>query len=353
MRDASHLPGLRGHAYAARSSYRQPARLITREGGEDLWVDMQNDERAVLGSAHLSDLLIDPPLRGVPRKITFPDGAVFETTDHEAIEALTGKTTGSVLHHYEGFNARLIGVVFACLAAAWVLWRYGLDIMAAAAIAVTPPAVIEQIDVGSMQTMDFAMAEPSNLTDEEKAEVEKIYLRLVSSLPDDIQDHHSFELLFRDMPGMGPNAFALPGGTMVMTDEFVKDFSGDVDVMAGVLGHEIGHVVEQHGLKRIYRSLSMYVLIAFLAGDVGPILEDVVLEGNVLLSLSFSREQETQADEFGLKLSAASGFDPAGLKRFFIDLDGRFGASEPPQWKSTHPSSAARVEAIDKYIEGL
>ncbi|MEP3347080.1 MAG: M48 family metallopeptidase [Litoreibacter sp.] len=352
MGDAPQLPGLRGHAFAARTSYRQPARLVTREGGEDLWVDIQNDERAVLGSAHLSELKIDAPLGSLPRKLTFPDGTVFETTDHAAIEALTGQTRGSILHHYEGFNRRLFGVVALCLAAAWVLWRYGLDIMASAAIAVTPPAVIEQIDVGSLQTIDFAMAEPSRLTDDQKTEVEKIYHRLVSSLPDDVQQEHSFDLLFRNVPGMGPNAFALPGGTMVMTDAFVEDFP-DADVIAGVLGHEIGHVVEQHGLKRIYRSLSMYVLIAFLAGDVGPILEDVVLEGNVLLSLSFSRAQETQADEFGLRLSNAAGFDPAGLKRFFKDLDGRFGGSEPPQWKSTHPSSAERVDAIEEYINGL
>lgn len=352
MSNASQLPGLQGHAYAARTSYRQPARLITREGGEDLRVDIQNDERAVLGSALLSELLIDPPLGTAPRKVTFPDGAVFETTDHDAIERLTGQTRGSLLHHYEGFNARLIGVVAVCLAAAWVLWRYGLDLMAAAAIAVTPPAVIEQIDVGSMQTMDYTMASPSKLSDEEKEQVRKVYRRLVSSLPEDLQQEHTFELLFRDMPGMGPNAFALPGGTMVMTDDFVSDFP-DTDVMAGVLGHEIGHVVEQHGLKRIYRSLSMYVLIAFLAGDVGPILEDVVLEGNVLLSLSFSRAQETSADEFGLRLSDAAGFDPAGLKRFFKELDGRFGDREPPQWKSTHPSSAERVKAIDTYIDGL
>ena len=352
MSDAPQLPGLRGHAFAARSSYRQPARLITRESGEDLWVDIQNDERAVLGSAYLSELRIDAPLGSAPRKVTFPDGAVFETDDHTAIETLTGQTRGSLLHHYEGFNTRLIGVVAVCLAAAWVLWRYGLDIMASVAISVTPPGVIEQIDVGTMQTIDFSMAEPSQLSDEQKANVEKIYHRLVGSLSDDVKEEHSFELLFRDMPGMGPNAFALPGGTMVMTDAFVNDFP-EVDVMAGVLGHEIGHVVEQHGLKRIYRSLSMYFLIAFLAGDVGPILEDIVLEGNVLLSLSFSRAQETSADEYGLSLADRSGFDPAGLKVFFEKLDEDFGDMEPPQWKSTHPSSAERVRAIDAYIFAL
>ena len=122
MSTAPQLPGLRGHAYAARSSHRQPARLITREGGEGLLVDIQNDERAVLASAYLKQIRVDAPLGSAPRKVTFPDGAVFETTDHDAIEALTGRTRGSVLHHYEGFNRRLFGVVAACLAAAWVLW---------------------------------------------------------------------------------------------------------------------------------------------------------------------------------------------------------------------------------------
>ena len=148
------------------------------------------------------------------------------------------------------------------------------------------------------------------------------------------------------------NAFAVPGGFVYFTRGIMAHFNNEAQ-FAGVLGHEIGHVVEQHGLKRIYRSLSMYILIAFLAGDVGAILEDVVLEGNVLLSLSFSRAQETAADEFGLSLSDESGFDPAGLKVFFEKLDEEFGDMEPPQWQSTHPSSAERVKAIDAYIDGL
>lgn len=352
MAGAPHIRGLEGHAYAARSSRRQPARLLTREGGEDLIVDIQGEERAVLGSARLSEVQVDPPLGRAPRKLTLPDGTVFETEDHDGIEALTGQTRGSLLHHYEGFNARLIGVVAVCLAAAWVLWRYGLDIMASVAIAFTPPVVIEQIDVGSMQAMDFSMAEPSQLTQAQQTEVERIYRQMVRALPADTQEKHSFDLLFRDMPGMGPNAFALPGGTMVITDAFVERFP-QPDVLAGVLGHEIGHVVEEHGLKRLYRSLSLYLLIAFLAGDTGPILEDVILEGNLLLSLSFSREQETAADKFGLALAKEAGFDPGGLKVFFRTMGDLYGDREPAQWMSTHPNSAERVKAIDAFIDEL
>ncbi|PTX58060.1 peptidase M48-like protein [Litoreibacter ponti] len=344
--------GLKGRAFAAQSSRLQPARLITREGGEDLWVDIMGEERAILGSAYLSEIKVDAPLGSAPRKLTLPDGTVFETDDHAGIEALTGLTHGARLHYYERFSPRLVGVVLACLGVAWLLWRYGLDIMAAAAIAVTPPVVIEQIDAGSMQTIDFAMAEPSKLSDAQKGEVERIYRQLVSALPDDVREDHSFDLLYRNMPGMGPNAFALPGGTMVMTDAFVEQFP-DPDVLAGVLGHEIGHVVEQHGLKRLYRSLSLYLLIAFLAGDTGPILEDIVLEGNVLLSLSYGRDQERSADRFGLRLADEAGFDPAGLKEFFLSMDRKFGGREPPQWMSTHPSSKDRVREIETVIDGL
>lgn len=352
MLGSPHTRGLTGFAYAAGSSHRQPARLLTREGGEDLVVEIQGEERAVLGSALLHEVQVAPPLGRAPRKLTWPDGTVFETEDHDGVEALTGRTRGSLLHHYEGFNTRLIGVVAACLAAAWVLWRYGLDIMASVAIAFTPPAVIEQIDVGSMRTMDFTMAEPSQLSEKQKKDVEQIYRQMVRALPNDEQAAHSFDLLFRDMPGMGPNAFALPGGTMVITDAFVEQFS-QRDVLAGVLGHEIGHVVEQHGLKRLYRSLSLYLLIAFLAGDTGPILEDVILEGNLLLSLSFSREQETAADKFGLALAKEAGFDPGGLKVFFRTMGEKYGDREPAQWMSTHPNSAERVKAIDQFIDAL
>ena len=352
MPGAPHIRGLTGFVFAARSSCRQPARLLTRDGCEELVVEIQDVERAVLGSALLSEVRVDPPLGTAPRKLTLPDGTVFETENHDGIEALTGQTSGSLLHHYEGFNARLIGVVAICLSAAWVLWRFGLDIMASVAIAFTPPLVIEQIDAGSLQTIDFTIAEPSKLTAEQRDDVERIYRQLVRSLPDEVQSRHSFDLLFRDMPGMGANAFAMPGGTIVMTDVFVEQFS-QPDMLAGVLGHEIGHVVEEHGLKRLYRSLSLYMLIAFLAGDTGPILEDVILEGNLLLSLSFSREQESAADQFGLTLAKKAGFNPGGLKMFFRTMGDKYSDREPAQWMSTHPNNKERLKAIDAFIDEL
>ena len=152
------------------------------------------------------------------------------------------------------------------------------------------------------------------------------------------------------MPEVGTNAFALPGGTMVMTDELIREFPNE-DIIAGIIGHELGHVVEKHGLRRLYRSLGSYVLIALLAGDTGPMLKEILLEGNALLSLVYSRAQESAADGFGLTLSHRAGFDPAGLKVFFEKLGTEI--NDQVHWISTHPSHANRIEAIEFHINSL
>jgi Zn-dependent protease with chaperone function len=343
--------GIKGTAFAAGTSRAIPAVILEREGTDgEPYLDIVVDEELVLAGALLRDIRIDPRLGSSPRRITFPDGSLFETVDHAAVAALTGNTNSDKLHQWEAFRPQLIAVVGAALVSIWLLWRYGIDILASAAIAITPNAMVEQIDRGTLSTIDFTMASPTTLDELEQARVTEVFEKLVAEMDVSDKGDTSFELKFRSMPQVGPNAFAMPGGTVVMTDEFVRKFQ-DEDVLAGVFGHEIGHVVENHGLKQVYRSLSIYILIAFLAGDTGPILEDIVLEGNLLLSLNYSRKHESSADVYGLTLAHEAGFDPAGLKEFFeyvIELGG-----EQPEWLSSHPSSKARMDAIDAFIDKL
>ena len=336
---------INGRAFAGGSSHVQDAELHVARGVLDIVV-----RDRVLSSAPLNNVTIDPPLGRAARKLSFPDGTLFETDDHETVEKLTGQTRGSLLHGLEAFGPKLIGVVFAAIVAVWVLWRYGLDIIASIAVAMTPQVFVEQLDRGTLSTIDFTMASPSTLPDDEKTRVQALFTKMIGKMPDQAKGDTEFELLFRSMPRIGPNAFAMPGGTVVMTDQFVKRFS-DEDILAAVLGHELGHVVEQHGLRQLYRSLSIYVLIAFLAGDTGPVLEDIVLEGNLLLSLNYSRKHERSADQFGLQLAHDAGFDPAGLKKFFQYVIGLQGDSSG--WLSSHPSSRERIEAVDAFIASL
>lgn len=341
---------LRGHVYLAGSSRRSDARLDIAPYEGDMWVRVLADDGAELARAPRANVKIDSALGRTARKLTFEDGTLFETLDHEGFAVLDAGTSGARLHALERFGPRLIGVTLACLFAAFLLWRYGLDFLATLAVAATPQVVVEQIDAGTLQTIDFVIAAPSSLSADEEARARAIYARVLAALPEHELHARDFQLEFRAMPEVGPNAFALPGGTMVMTDELLRAFPSE-DVIAGVLGHEIAHVIEDHGLRRLYRSLGAYVLIALLAGDTGPMLEDILLEGNALLALSYSREQETSADEFGLTLSHRAGFDPAGLKVFFEALHEEVG--DDVQWMSTHPSHSNRVDTIERFIEKL
>lgn len=228
-----------------------------------------------------------------------------------------------------------------------LIWRWGLDLLVALAVALTPAGLPERIDDGHVAFIDRVLADPSALDDGQKGKIRLVFKDIVSVAPE--PPFGPYTLLFRDIDGLGPNAFALPGGTIIVTDALVRTFP-DPDVIAGVLGHEIAHVSEQHGLKRVYRSIGAFLLVALIAGDVGPIVEDMLLEGAVLLSLARSRDQELDADRIGIGLAFDAGYDPEALVHLFEHLahDG-----DVPSWLSTHPALDERIPAVRRTADRI
>jgi len=334
---------LEGQVFAPGQSRPVPARLEI-DGTTARLVD---DAGAVRATLPCADLRFEAPLGHAPRRATLPDGTLFETGDRAGVAALEGRTAGALLAAAERFHPRLALFVVATLAGAWAIWRWGLDLLVAVAIALTPTPVVTAIDGGTLGTLDRLILDPSQATPADRAAAQAVFDRLLAALPAETRAKHGFALDFRGMEGMGPNAFALPGGTVVLSDALLADFP-DLDVIAGVLAHEIGHVVDQHGLRRLYRSVGAYVLITMILGDTGEIAGDILLEGSALLSLRFSREQESAADAFGVRLSRAAGYDPAGLIVFFAALAEAGG--EPPVWLSTHPRSEDRLRALERLV---
>ncbi len=344
-----------GRIYRPHSSRQEEAKLVTRNTFQgkknhtkEILVDAVDSHGLVITSASLDLLSIAPPLGSTPRRVTFPDKTLFETNDHKGVSRLTGTTYSERLHRAEQFHPRLISITVMTLGLVFFLWRYGLDLIVSVAIELTPPLVIQQLDRGTLSSIDL-LAKPTEINKDKRIKIQKIFLDLTRTLKDETKDYN-FTLTFRKIPLFGPNAFALPGGTVIMTDQFVEKFP-EKDILAGVLGHELGHVVEKHSLHQLYRSLGFFFLISLLAGDVGPILEDILLEGRTVLSLAYSRKHEKKADQFGLKLAHRAGYDPKGLKLFFERLSEII--NDESQWLSTHPSNKKRIKAIDRFINGL
>jgi Zn-dependent protease with chaperone function len=142
------------------------------------------------------------------------------------------------------------------------------------------------------------------------------------------------------------NAFALPGGAIVIFDGLI-DFAETPEEVAGVLAHEMAHVMKRHGTEALLRSYGLQLLIESLTGSAGGgVAGDM---GETLLGLSYSRDAESEADRTGIELLQTAGLRADGLGRFFE----RFGEGPGDMPAvldilSTHPSSESRAALAEQ-----
>lgn len=148
---------------------------------------------------------------------------------------------------------------------------------------------------------------------------------------------------FRVIEQAQPNAFALPGGPVYVTEGLLKMVGNDDAQLAGVLGHEVAHITERHGVRQLERQQLIGTAIGVLT-EGGMQQAARILAG--LEGLSYSRDQEREADTLGARYSRAAGYDPMGLVRF-LDQLARMekGGAAIPMLRS-HPGSAARADRL-------
>ncbi len=143
------------------------------------------------------------------------------------------------------------------------------------------------------------------------------------------------------------NAFTLPGGNIVVFSGLIK-FSESPEEVAAVLAHEMGHAEKRHVVKKLATEIGIQVVLAALAGENATILHDI---SRNIVSGSFSRESEREADKFAIDLLKRSSIHPRHLSEFFDRLTEKYG-DVPDYLKiiSTHPGNDERSEAIKATI---
>ena len=157
------------------------------------------------------------------------------------------------------------------------------------------------------------------------------------------------------------NAFAIPGGYIYTTRQLVALMNNEAE-LAGVLGHEVGHVAARHSQRRQQAATKNSILGAIgsiLAGavlgnsQIGQAISSGIQQGSQLLTLRFSRSQELEADDLGIQYLKRAGYDPRAMATVLqslamqnaldVSLQGRNNATVP-EWASTHPDPASRVQ---------
>ncbi|MEQ9505862.1 MAG: M48 family metallopeptidase [Hyphomonas sp.] len=196
-------------------------------------------------------------------------------------------------------------------------------------------------------------------------ELENDYRAQGYSMPGVVE---KFEWTYYVVDSATPNAFCLPGGYVAVYTgilDITGNYDGrvslddvsDVNKLAVVMGHEIGHALAHHGAARMSTQQMLQigqVAVAVGLGDMGPGQQQMVMQAFGVAAqggfLAFSRDHETQADKIGLDLLVRACYDPREAPELWERMGEIGGGERPPEWMSTHPASETRAENFRKWM---
>jgi Zn-dependent protease with chaperone function len=339
---------------------RAKAALLTI-GADGMMSVADRDSGAIFASGPFSHIKISDRVGSIPRHITFPDQSVFETSDNDTVDNMVrpyARRHSRIIHGLERFHPRLLIFVALVVAFCFALYRFAMPVLVEVAVAVTPPVVPQLLSKSVLVSLDQTLFEPTKLSVERQKALSDQFAKITALTPRGMAalapapDARAYTLNFRGGGSIGPNAFALPDGTVVLTDELV-DLAKDDEMVLGVLAHEIGHVDHQHSLRQLYRAAGVTALIMLIGGDIGSGTEDILIQGSALVSLSYSRSAEAEADRYSVELMHKAGHDPTAIARFFELMRDKLGDTSKGDFLSTHPATPERIGETRRYAEEI
>jgi len=233
--------------------------------------------------------------------------------------------------------------------------------LAAAQTAITPPpnnyTPEQDVELGRKAAADARQQLPIMRDDAVSSYIDDLGHRLVDAIPPDLR-HSEFRYSFEPVNVREINAFALPGGPMFVNRGMIEAAHTEGEV-AGVMAHELSHVVLRHGTAQASKAtkyevgqVAGAVLGAIIGGGWGQVISQGTQFGLGAAFLRFSREYEKQADLEGSHIMARAGYDPRDMANMFRTIEKQGGAGGP-QWLSDHPNPGNRVEYITQEAERL
>ena len=164
-----------------------------------------------------------------------------------------------------------------------------------------------------------------------------------------------WQFTFKVAEDKSVNAFSLPGGPVYVNTGLIKLAEKNPDMVASVMGHEMAHIVRRHAAKQISSGKLMGAVVAVGLGNDKSGIGDIANLASGLTQMKFSRDDEYQADEYGLKYMYAAGYKSEATVDFFTRLQKDAGKKDSGFMinLSDHPNTGARIERLKKLITKL
>lgn len=292
----------------------------------------------------IAGLRLSEPFRNTPRLVDLPDGQALQIDDAREVTQALGRAGRPPPLIARLQNSWVLSAIATLLVVGLLIVAYMRGVPAAArwAAQAMPPEVELRMGTALLELLDQKRLRPTALPEAKRAAITQRFAQMARLVAAETQ----FRVEFRSAAGSGRkeaiNAFALPGGIIVVLDGLVNAAYKDEQVI-GVLGHELGHVVHRHSMQRLMQTIGLGALTGLAWGDFSGIAANVPL---VLGIFRYSRADERAADEFAVKVLHAGGLSAQPLIEFFEIIESRQGrrASELPDFLSSHPSTAERIE---------
>uniref|UniRef100_UPI0033418328 M48 family metallopeptidase n=1 Tax=Castellaniella defragrans TaxID=75697 RepID=UPI0033418328 len=287
---------------------------------------------------------ISEPLGRAPRLLRLPGGAVCEIADHQAFAgwlASAGFVNSTVVRIQARWSwavAALAGAVLALLAA----YFWGLPAASKALAPNIPQPVVQSLSEYTLDFLDQHLLRPSLLSQERQDALRAHIAGVLPARP----GQPAYRLVFRSSP-IGPNAFALPNGDLVVLDELVA-LAGNDDEVAGVVAHELGHVAYRHGLRQMIQSSVVSFAAGLYLGDLSSLASGLAA---LALESRYSRDFELEADAYAAAALQAAGLGAEPLATMLGRLEASTGREDGQGWRglSSHPDTVERIRRLRAY----
>lgn len=259
-------------------------------------------------------------------------------TDGGTIQAVNAADWDSWLDHHElgaPLSARahqswrwtMLATTVLLMVAVMGYW-WGLPLAARFLAPLVPQALSQQIGKATLQTMDAQWLKPSQLTQQEQARWRALLSKAIAQGLEGTgtaSRQPAIQLQFRQAH-IGPNAFALPDGSIVITDDLIALLRDREDVLIGVVGHETGHITGRHGLRGLIQAGLLGAIGSVAFGDFSTVLASAPL---LMGQLAYSRDLEREADDAAIVFMRRNHIRPSVMSVFFqrVQNEGRRQAS--------------------------
>lgn len=292
-----------------------------------------------------SQVTFSTSIPGVPIEINFDDGGKFVATDHHQ-RIHKAKLNIELL---EKNKSLIIASIFLVPALMWFILTIAMPHLAEKSVTLLPQSVSNEMGEQSFEIINKLFLEPSVLSVERQDAVKTQWSQALKELS---LDKERYQLHVYASEYFGPNAFALPNGTVVITDDLINKLDDNPDAILAVLLHEIGHVERQHSLRLVAQSVSNTIAIAVIFGDIEGIGEVLIGTGSALVLNAFSREMEREADDYALENLVKLGKSPTAFSdamKSFLDLKSEHEGGDLLKYLSSHPEIKDRIKKAEEF----